>query len=35
MPTTMFGTVTPFVWTLMRERMNVVEAKEKRPLQKN
>lgn len=31
-PTTTFGTTTPLVFTLYRDRMNVVEAKEKRPL---
>lgn len=32
MPTTTLGVATPRAWTLMRERMNVVDAKEKRPL---
>jgi hypothetical protein len=33
MPTTTLGVATPRAWTLMRERMKVVEAKEKRPLE--
>jgi len=32
MPTTTLGVATPRAWTLMRERMKVVDAKEKRPL---
>ena len=32
MPTTTLGTMTPRVWTLIKDRMNVVDAKENRPL---
>jgi len=32
MPTTIFGVFIPLVVTLIRERIKVVEAKEKRPL---